>query len=32
MSTESAAPEAGHGATASIAKGETLVEVIGLKK
>ena len=32
MSTESAAPEAGNGATASIAKGETLVEVIGLKK
>ena len=32
MSIESAAPEAGHGATASIAKGETLVEVIGLKK
>ena len=32
MSIESAAPKAGRGATASIAKGEILVEVIGLKK
>ncbi len=32
MSIESASPEAGPGATAGIAKGETLVEVIGLKK
>ena len=32
MSIESTAPEAGHGATASIAKGEILIEVIGLKK
>ena len=32
MSLESTAPEAGHGATASIAKGEILIEVIGLKK
>ena len=32
MSIDSAAPEAGQDATASVAKGEILVEVIGLKK